>query len=832
MHKTHRPGRIATAIVVMAAVFVPVNAAAPSAHAASTTYLDEGYDAPPSTWGTDWFDSDIGSRNRISTISDGIEGSGIRVTIPTGSHFGSAMRWEFAANGETEPDELFYRYWLRFPDGFTNYGQGKLPGPSGLYSSSGRNKIRPGDANPGWSARMMFTAPDADRAGTHTQIGFYVYHRGQPGSSGETEPWHDSPGVLEHSRWYCVEGRVVMNTPGVANGVLEGWVDEKLAYYDDRFTFRGSADSGINVREFWSDVYYGGTATAPGTMSFDFDELVLSDQRVGCGGRGSGFRDTSDSVHETNIDKLAFAGITKGCNPPDNSRFCPKDSVTRGQMAAFLDRALNLEPTTIDFFDDDSDSIFEANINRLAASGITRGCRDRTYCPERPVTRGEMAAFLARGLSLPSGGVDLFTDDDDSIFAGSIDRLASAGITAGCNPPANDQFCPDDFVTRGQMASFLSRALALADPPPPPPGYTAPTVPNGYDAVVPLGWSIQSVIDQQPPGATILVRSGTYLRQEIRPKAGQTIDGEPGAKLDGMWDYSYAFTDIDNPVNGVTISGFEVTRYNSVAGTGAIHGAGDNWTVSNCIVHDNKYAGVTVSDGGTISDCTIYDHGYDAILITNVSNVTIANNEIYQNGDRSKFYGAVRLQNTTNVVISGNNIHDNDARGIWGDLDNLNTVYSQNTITNNWRGAIYHKFSYDVTIKDNVLTSNATQQPDTILNAAIVVRGPNATIFGNTVQYNRNGIIIYGQGLDSTYGKYGVLTATGASVDNNAVTDSGKSGTTTNGTNISIGVFDDNNYVYPDASTDWFVYLSGSGRTWAEWQAEGSDPNGTFTVSP
>ena len=111
---------------------------------------------------------------------------------------------------------------------------------------------------------------------------------------------------------------------------------------------------------------------------------------------------------------------------------------------------------------------------------------------------------------------------------------------------------------------------------------------------MPLGWSIQSVIDQQPPDATILVRSGTYLRQEIRPKAGQTIDGEPGAKLDGMWDYSYAFTDIDNPVNGVTINGFEVTRYNSVAGTGAIHGAGDNWTVSNGIVYDHKYAGGTV----------------------------------------------------------------------------------------------------------------------------------------------------------------------------------------------------------------------------------------------
>ena len=41
-----------------------------------------------------------------------------------------------------------------------------------------------------------------------------------------------------------------------------------------------------------------------------------------------------------------------------------------------------------------------------------------------------------------------------------------------------------------------------------------------------------------------------------------------------------------------------------------------------------------------------------------------------------------------------------------------------------------------------------------------------------------------------------------------------------------------NDYSYPDASKDWFVYLNGSGRTWTEWRGEGFDPNGTFTVSP
>ena len=45
------------------------------------------------------------------------------------------------------------------------------------------------------------------------------------------------------------------------------------------------------------------------------------------------------------------------------------------------------------------------------------------------------------------------------MFETDIERIAQAGITLGCNPPTNDRFCPDDTVTRGQMAAFLSRML-------------------------------------------------------------------------------------------------------------------------------------------------------------------------------------------------------------------------------------------------------------------------------------------------------------------------------------------------------------------------------------
>jgi hypothetical protein len=170
--------------------------------------------------------------------------------------------------------------------------------------------------------------------------------------------------------------------------------------------------------------------------------------------------DDDDSVFEADIETIAAAGITLGCNPPTNNRYCPDDTVTRGQMAAFLARALTLPTNPGDRFIDDDDSVFEADIETIAAAGITLGCNPPTnnrYCPDDTVTRGQMAAFLTRALTLPTNPGDRFIDDNDSVFQTDIETIAAAGITLGCNPPTNNRYCPDDTVTRGQMAAFLTR---------------------------------------------------------------------------------------------------------------------------------------------------------------------------------------------------------------------------------------------------------------------------------------------------------------------------------------------------------------------------------------
>jgi hypothetical protein len=163
--------------------------------------------------------------------------------------------------------------------------------------------------------------------------------------------------------------------------------------------------------------------------------------------------DARFSSFEAEIEWLYGAGITTGCS---SERFCPDDRVTRAQMASFLVRALELPSTSTDSFTDDGASSHQADINALAAAGVTTGCAPARYCPTGTVSREQMASFLARALDLPATTTDHFRDDESSSHEADINRLASAGITSGCS---KDRYCPKQPVTRGQMAAFLYRAL-------------------------------------------------------------------------------------------------------------------------------------------------------------------------------------------------------------------------------------------------------------------------------------------------------------------------------------------------------------------------------------
>ncbi|MDF1597153.1 MAG: S-layer homology domain-containing protein [Acidimicrobiia bacterium] len=166
------------------------------------------------------------------------------------------------------------------------------------------------------------------------------------------------------------------------------------------------------------------------------------------------FTDIVGSPHTQNIITIWLNEVTKGCTV---TQYCPNAPVTRGQMASFLARALDLPPASTDFFPDDNGSTHEDNINRVREAGIAQGFEDGTYRPADPVRRDHMATFLARASALEPVPGPLFTDVS-GFHEGNINAIAAAGITLGCSLDG-PRYCPADLVTRAQMASFLARAF-------------------------------------------------------------------------------------------------------------------------------------------------------------------------------------------------------------------------------------------------------------------------------------------------------------------------------------------------------------------------------------
>jgi hypothetical protein len=178
---------------------------------------------------------------------------------------------------------------------------------------------------------------------------------------------------------------------------------------------------------------------------------------------GGTFIDDDGTIYEPSIEALSQAGITDGCTV---ERYCPDAPVTRGQMAGFLAASLDdLSATDQDFFADDSGSVHEADINVIAANGIARGYSEERFGPDDPVTRGQMASFLSRALDdLAEPDRDFFADDAGSVHEADINRIAANDIAEGY---PSGEFRPEAQITRGEMAIMLVRAFGL-DPIDPP----------------------------------------------------------------------------------------------------------------------------------------------------------------------------------------------------------------------------------------------------------------------------------------------------------------------------------------------------------------------------
>jgi hypothetical protein len=205
-------------------------------------------------------------------------GSALRINLKKGSNFGADIRLYLKDHGG-EPEELYFRYYLRLADDWNpDLTGGKLPGMAGTYGEAGWGGRRV-DGSDGWSLRGSFyrAFPKDHPLSGLTQLGTYAYHAEMTGLYGDSWAW---PGaLLARNRWYCIEQYVRLNRPGVSDGIMRVWVDGRMVMERSKIRMR-NVDR-LRIETVWLNAYHGGAETSPHDQHFYIDNVVVARRYIG-----------------------------------------------------------------------------------------------------------------------------------------------------------------------------------------------------------------------------------------------------------------------------------------------------------------------------------------------------------------------------------------------------------------------------------------------------------------------------------------------------------------------------------------------------------------------
>lgn len=237
-------------------------------------------DFESATWWTEW-----GLRQpevHTATVTEDAarkfephRGRALRIRVDQGGHYGASLDFRFKQRTGSEPEEIYFRYYVRLGADWNPGRGGKLPGIGGTYGRAGWGG-RKVNGTDGWSARGLFNG----RKNGLTPIGFYCYHADMKTQYGDNWVWNrDGFAGLENNRWYCIEQHVRLNTPGRNDGILRGWVDGRLVFEKADVHMRDTA--ALKIETVWLNLYHGGTWTATADHHLYIDDVVVSRQPIG-----------------------------------------------------------------------------------------------------------------------------------------------------------------------------------------------------------------------------------------------------------------------------------------------------------------------------------------------------------------------------------------------------------------------------------------------------------------------------------------------------------------------------------------------------------------------
>lgn len=449
------------------------------------------------------------------------------------------------------------------------------------------------------------------------------------------------------------------------------------------------------------------------------------------------FSDDDSSPFEDSINRVAAAGISLGCAP---GRFCPGVAVTRAEMASFLARALALSASPTDHFTDDDGSPFEADIDSLATAGVTLGCDASRYCPQGAVTRAEMASFVARSLGLdpimpPPRAVDgaIHVNVGHAAASDTNSGTISAplkSIQAGIDLAATRRKVGEAarvVIAPGVYREHIHIGHSTADSPPlvveaaqpgtvrvtgtdAMPGWAA-TGPGIYSRPWPHNWSTASGVSEIVGRREIAFHNGTILRQvlsstqlqpgtfyvdELADRISVAVAGglppivEVGVRpqalrLDGARNVTIKGLEFSGAATPFQSSSVQITNVSNVALIGNV-------------VRSNSWTGLSIatSDNVVLEGNQLSHNGGGGVGVFRVSGLRMLSNETSHNnwrGAQGDYTGwtiaGVKVVGSHGLTVDRHVSRGNQTRGFWVDYDIANFTVSNSVFCDNLTDGLF-----------------------------------------------------------------------------------------------------------------------------------------------
>lgn len=246
--------------------------------------LDSDFNNPP------WEDGVAEGRISIVTGAEAYGGSGaaLAVSYPAGEHGTKETGGQWKAFLPETVEEAYLSYRIKFKNGFDFVRGGKLPGLAAENAPTGSTAA---DGTNGWTARLMWRTDFEGTSGQPEQlqaeaISYAKYFQSGPNGDGQEDKiyWVDADEnrkILDSDTWYQVIQRVKLNTPGVADGILQIWLDGELVHEQTDVVYRTVA--GLEIDQMYFSTFFGGGSSwktsKDETVYFDDFKISKPDPR-------------------------------------------------------------------------------------------------------------------------------------------------------------------------------------------------------------------------------------------------------------------------------------------------------------------------------------------------------------------------------------------------------------------------------------------------------------------------------------------------------------------------------------------------------------------------